>query len=153
MLYDVVGNGRDRDRLISLAHSLGVTNRVCFHGKVSDRQKADLLSRTDVFVLPNRHEPGEVEGFGIVFAEAAAFGLPAIAGSDGGTGDAVRAGKTGLIVDGADIVAVQNALTTLLDNPELAGDMGRAGHKLFWSEFAWDAAITRFEAALFEPLD
>ncbi|MGB8365688.1 MAG: glycosyltransferase family 4 protein [Rhizomicrobium sp.] len=153
MVYDVVGDGRDRNRLISLAHSLGVTNRVCFHGKISDRQKADLLSRADVFVLPNRHEPGEVEGFGIVFAEAAAFGLPAIAGRDGGTGDAVTDGKTGLIVDGADTAAVQNALTTLLDNPEIAREMGYAGYNRFWSEFVWDTAITRFEAALYEPLD
>lgn len=153
IVYDVVGSGSDIKRLTALAHSLGVADRVNFHGKVSDTEKAGLLSHADVFVLANRLEPGEVEGFGIVFAEAAAFGLPAIAGSAGGTGDAVIAGKTGLVVDGASSAAVEKALATLFDDSELARTMGAEGHKRFWSEFAWDAAIERFDAALFDPID
>jgi len=152
MIYDVVGSGSDTNRLAALADGLGVGGRVRFHGRVSDIEKARLLSQADVFVLANRRDAGEVEGFGIVLAEAAAFGIPAIAGSAGGTGDAVIAGKTGLIVDGTSSAAVQAALTTLFDDSEVARRMGIEGHKRFWSEFAWDAAIKRFEATLFDPI-
>jgi phosphatidylinositol alpha-1,6-mannosyltransferase len=115
---------------------------------VSDTEKAALLSQCDVFALPNRREPGEVEGFGIVFVEAGAYGLPVIAGADGGTADAVIDGATGLLVDSANDAAVRDALVRLLENPAEADAMGRAGHARFWSQFAWDAAISRFEKAI-----
>jgi phosphatidylinositol alpha-1,6-mannosyltransferase len=148
LVYHVIGNGKDRTRLAALAASLGVSDCVRFHGRVSDAQKAALLSQCDVFALANRREPGEVEGFGIVFVEAGAYGLPVIAGTDGGTADAVVDGETGLLVDGADEAAVREALVRLLENPAEAEAMGRAGHARFWSEFAWDAAIARFEKVL-----
>ena len=55
---------------------------------------------------------------------------------------------TGRIVDGSDAQAVEDALRQMLKNEEMRKEMGRAAHKRFWSEFAWDAAITRFEALL-----
>ncbi len=152
IVYDIIGKGADKARLEALAASRGIKDCVRFHGHIAEPEKAALLAKASVFVLPNRREPGSVEGFGIVFLEAAAFGVPSIAGSDGGTGDAVLAGKTGLIVDGADEAAVQNALARLLGNSEAALRMGRAAHERFWSDFAWDAAITRFEAALFDKM-
>ena len=146
--YDVVGDGQDRHRLPELARELGVADRVTFHGRTSEEKKAALMAAADVFVLPNRSEPGEIEGFGIVFVEAGAFGLPSIAGRDGGTSDAVIDGETGLIVDGEDVSSVQHALDQLLDDPSMAEKMGRAGHARFWSEFEWSQAVGRFEKAL-----
>lgn len=148
LVYHVIGSGKDRARLEALAPALGISDCVRFHGRVSDAEKAALLSQCDVFALANRREPGEVEGFGIVFVEAGAYGLPVIAGADGGTADAVLDGETGLLVDGDSDAAVRAALVQLLENPAEAEAMGRAGHARFWSEFAWDAAIARFEAAL-----
>jgi phosphatidylinositol alpha-1,6-mannosyltransferase len=146
--YDVVGDGADRVRLQALAHLLGVTDRVRFHGRISEQQKADLLMQADLFVLPNRSDAGEVEGFGLVFVEAGAWGLPAIAGADGGTTDAVVDGETGLLVDGTSVDAVSAVIARLLGDPESRLRMGRAGHERFWSLFVWDAAVARFEAAL-----
>jgi phosphatidylinositol alpha-1,6-mannosyltransferase len=148
LVYDVIGDGKDRQRLHTLAHDLGVADRVRFHGKVDDARKSALLGAADIFVLPNRREPGEVEGFGIVFVEAGAFGLPCIAGADGGTADAVVEGATGFLVNGADNAAVETAIAKLLSDKALAARMGAAGHARVWSEFAWDAAVARFETAL-----
>jgi phosphatidylinositol alpha-1,6-mannosyltransferase len=151
LVYHVVGDGKDRARLESLVASLGVSDCVRLHGRVSDSEKAALLSQCDIFALANRREPGEVEGFGIVFVEAGAYGLPVIAGADGGTADAVVDGETGLLVDAANDVAVRDALVRLLESPADAERMGEAGHARFWSEFSWDAAIARFETLLDRP--
>ncbi len=149
--YDVVGDGGDRKRLHGMADELGLKEHVRFRGLVSEEEKAELLRSADVFVLPNRREPGEVEGFGIVFVEAGAFAVPSIAGGDGGTSSALVDGQTGLIVDGSSEHAVMEALSRLLEDRQLAGRMGVAAHKRFWAEFAWEAAIARFEALLNTP--
>jgi phosphatidylinositol alpha-1,6-mannosyltransferase len=146
--YDIVGKGADRGRLAALARKLRVAGRVFLHGYISEAKKSELLGAADVFVLPNRRERDSVEGFGIVFVEAAAFGVPALAGADGGTADAVLDGETGLLVDGADDGAVRAALSRLLDESDWRRALGRAAQQRFWREFAWPAAIERFEAAL-----
>ena len=131
-----------------LASHLRLGERVRFHGYISEDQKADLLSRADLFLLPNRREPGSVEGFGIAFIEAAAFGTPSIAGADGGTADAILDGKTGVIVDASDDMVVAAAVRRMLGDVAIRRAMGEAAHRRFWNEFAWDSAITRFEDAL-----
>ena len=146
--YDVIGKGEDDARLRRLASHLRLGERVRFHGYISEDQKADLLSRADLFLLPNRREPGSVEGFGIAFIEAAAFGTPSIAGADGGTADAVLDGKTGVIVDASDDMVVAAAVRRMLGDVAIRRAMGEAAHRRFWNEFAWDSAITRFEDAL-----
>jgi phosphatidyl-myo-inositol dimannoside synthase len=146
LTYHVIGDGADRKRLPALARELGIGDAVHFHGEIGalDSRKAALLADCDIFVSPNR----DVESFGIVFVEAGALGLPCIAGKEGGTADAVLEGETGLRVDGADVAAVTAAIAKLLDDPDRAAAMGQAGQDRFWSEFAWDAAIGRFESAL-----
>jgi phosphatidylinositol alpha-1,6-mannosyltransferase len=150
--YDVVGKGGDLSRLTALAKRLGVAPRVSFHGYIPEGAKSALLAKADIFVLPNRREPGSVEGFGIVFIEAAAFGVPSIAGADGGTVDAVLDGKTGLVVDGERDDAVRTALSGLLGDDSRRQAFGRTAHERFWHEFAWPSAISRFEAALFDRI-
>ncbi len=146
--YDVIGKGDDAARLAALAQRLGLSATVTFHGYISDDQKAALIRGADVFALPNRREPNSVEGFGIVFLEAAAFGIPSVAGQDGGTSDAVLDGRTGLVVDGGDEKAVGTALAALLSDKDTRSRMGAAAHVRFWSTFAWETAVTRFEQAL-----
>ena len=148
--YDIVGKGNDRKRLETLALQFGIASKVKFHGYITESEKAALLSAADVFLMPNRREPGSVEGFGIVFLEAAAFGVPSIAGADGGTDDAVIDGKTGLVVDAESEKNVIDGLRRLLSDAPERETMGRAAHSRFWNEFAWEAAIARFETALFE---
>lgn len=148
--YDIVGKGPDKRRLETLAAQFGIANRVRFHGYIAENEKAALLSTADIFLMPNRREPGSVEGFGIVFLEAAAFGVPSIAGADGGTRDAVLDGKTGLVVNAENEMNVIAALGSLLADSTRRETMGRAAHFRFWGEFAWEAAIARFETALFE---
>ena len=90
----------------------------------------EWLQAADVFASPCRSRWAglEVEGFGIVFAEAALAGLPVIAGDSGGAPEAVVQGETGLVVDGHSVQQVAAALASILRRtPEQRRDHGRQG--------------------------
>ncbi len=116
-----------------------------FPGEVADDELPGLYAVADVFAMPCRSRWAglEVEGFGIVFMEAAAAGKPSVAGRSGGAAEAVIDGETGLVVDGSDDGAVADALVSLLRDPALAGAMGRRGRERAVAEFDWRAIADR----------
>jgi glycosyltransferase involved in cell wall biosynthesis len=101
--YLVVGDGSDRPRLAALARSLGVDAH--FPGHADERDLVDLYRACDAFVMPSRGE-----GFGIVFAEAAACGLPVVAGNADGSVDALGGGALGLLCDPSSVDEVAAAI-------------------------------------------
>ena len=149
LVYLVAGAGADLARLRALAAELGVDDRVHFLGQVTDPgKKAALLTRSDIYAMPSRRTGNSVEGFGISYVEAAWYGVPSVAGDDGGAGDAVIDGKSGLLCDGADDGAVQRALSRLLDNEALRRSFGAAAAELARAEHSWAAALPRYLAAI-----
>src|SRR5205823_4020773 len=119
----VVGDGPDRDRLERIATCLGIDARVQFAGEVDDERLRLLYTTAGVFALPGRvrlQPAPEGEGFGLVFLEAAAAGLPVVAGRAGGAVDAVVDLRTGFLVDPEDSEAVAARLVELLEDPDLA---------------------------------
>jgi phosphatidylinositol alpha-1,6-mannosyltransferase len=139
VIYLVAGDGPFRGELEQLARSLGVADRVFFLGRVPTSDLPLLYSLANVFIMVarERSEHCDVEGFGIVFIEAAACGLPAIAGRSGGMEDAVLDGKTGVVVDPNDAAKVARAIETLLGNPELTHRLGDAARKRALHDFTW----------------
>jgi glycosyltransferase involved in cell wall biosynthesis len=114
--------------------------RVHFTGAIDDETRNALLAECTVFVLANRRFPGDVEGFGIVFLEAAAHGKAAVGGRNGGVPDAVVDGVTGVLVDtSVDAGPLTTALMRLLDEPELARTMGERGRERACTAFTWPA--------------
>lgn len=98
--YVVAGEGPERASLENLAVELGVQANVHFAGRVSEEDKWHLLRSADVFVMPSHVNPSQQhEGFGIVFLEAAACGVPSIGSNAGGIPDAVVDGQTGILVE------------------------------------------------------
>jgi phosphatidylinositol alpha-1,6-mannosyltransferase len=92
--YLIVGDGDDRPRLAAKAHSLGVADRVIFTGFIPEAEKADHYRLADVFVMPGRGE-----GFGFVFLEALACGIPVVGSRLDGSREALRNGTLGVLVD------------------------------------------------------
>lgn len=90
----VAGDGDDRTRLEAKAERLGVADRVVWAGYVPDHEKMDTLRLADVFAMPGRGE-----GFGIVYLEALACGVPVIASSADASQEAVLGGQLGAVVD------------------------------------------------------
>lgn len=93
----VIGDGPERKNLVELASSLNVSDRIIFSGYISDEEKFQLLNISDSYVSSSQHE-----GFGIVFLEAMALGLPIICYDRGGQADFLIDGKTGFLVDCGD---------------------------------------------------
>lgn len=126
--YLVVGKG-DAAGLQALAEAEGVGDGVTFAGYVADADLPAFYHLCDVYAMVSRWDPvvKEVEGFGIVYLEAAACGKPCLAGSDGGAADAVEDGMTGFVVDPNSEEAVREALRALLSDPDRAAALGRAG--------------------------
>jgi phosphatidylinositol alpha-1,6-mannosyltransferase len=125
----VVGDGPLRPWLESFAASQGVAEAVRFVGSVSDQERDSWLARAHVFAMPSRL-PGSGaggEGFGIAYLEAAAYGLPVVAGAAAGAVEAVEDGLTGRLVDPTDHAALAEAIAELLLDPQRAGALGRAG--------------------------
>jgi phosphatidylinositol alpha-1,6-mannosyltransferase len=108
--YLIVGSGSDVDRLIEKARNLGLSERVVFAGLVAEAEKAEHFRLADVFVMPSYGE-----GFGFVFLEAMACGIPVIGSKTDGSREALRDGQLGELVDPKNpleiISAVKNALT------------------------------------------
>jgi phosphatidylinositol alpha-1,6-mannosyltransferase len=94
--YAIVGVGPDEQRLRGLAASLGIAERVIFAGALSDEDVAEAYATSTIYAGLSRVEEGiHAEGFGISFLEAAASGLPSVAGDSGGVRSAVRDGTSG----------------------------------------------------------
>lgn len=118
--YLVIGQGSYEDQLHSIAKTAGVADSVIFVGDVPDEDLVDHYCLGDVFIMPNRQLPnGDTEGFGLVFLEANSCGLPVIAGRDGGSRDAVQHRSNGLVVDGASIADIAEAMLLLREDTAL----------------------------------
>ncbi|HUR81201.1 MAG TPA: glycosyltransferase family 4 protein [Thermoanaerobaculia bacterium] len=143
--YVIVGDGPERARLEALARELGVPAQ--FAGRVQDT--VPYFQDCDVFVMMSRsEEEGEVEGFGIAFAEASACGKPVIGGRSGGTAEAVLDGLTGLLIDPHDVGALAQAIVNLLTDREQAELMGARGREFVERELSIASARERVDELL-----
>ncbi len=123
---------------------------VVFTGEISDEDAPRYYAAADVFAMPCRSRWGglEVEGFGIVFLEAAATGKAVVAGRSGGADEAVVDEETGLLVEGREPKAVALAIERLLNHRETADRMGSAGRARVENEFAWPIIAGRLGSIL-----
>ncbi|MFQ5382615.1 MAG: glycosyltransferase family 4 protein, partial [Dehalococcoidia bacterium] len=137
----MVGTGRLERRLRAKARRLGVPTR--FEIAVPFADLPARYRQAHIFVMPCRSRwlGLEVEGFGVVFLEAAASGLPVVAGDSGGAPETVRPGTTGFVVDRDD--ALLDALRTLVADAGLRREMGSAGAERVAREYSWDAVAGR----------
>lgn len=110
LVFLVAGDGNDRPRLEWKAKTLGVSERVTFTGYVPESEKAAHFCLADAFVMPGRSE-----GFGFVFLEAMACGVPVVASTLDGSREAVRFGILGQMVNPDDRAALVQAIIRALN--------------------------------------
>lgn len=113
VVYIIAGGGNDAVRLQQKAHALGVAERVRFTGLFEERDKPDLYNLADVYVMPSRGE-----GFGFVFLEALACGLPVIGSRIDGGREALLDGRLGLLVDPTNPAEIRAAILEALRRGE-----------------------------------
>lgn len=131
----IIGQGPYSSQLHQLADLLKV--QVRWIENATDQEVADWYSAADIFCLPSREAPDDVEGFGIVFLEAAMAGLPVIAGRGWGTEEAVVDGVTGMVVP-PDVEHVTEVLGKLLNDEGLRQSLGEAGRVRAIKDFRWE---------------
>jgi phosphatidylinositol alpha-1,6-mannosyltransferase len=145
----IVGDGPHRGALQSWA-ARAPEDSVRFAGAASDDELPLYYAASDLFAMPCRSRWGgmEVEGFGIVFLEAAAAGRAVVAGRSGGAGEAVEDGVTGLLVEGGEPKAVALAVARLLRDPNISLRMGSAGRARVERTFTWARQADRLAKIL-----
>ena len=149
LVVALAGAGRDRARLEREARRSGAPVR--FLGRVADADLPRLIGCADAFAMccRDRWFGLEQEGFGIVFLEAAACGVPVLAGLSGGAAEAVIDGVTGLVCDRpADAAAVAATLLPLLADPALARRLGAAARQRAERHLSYDQMAARLDVAL-----
>ena len=134
------------DRIRQRATALGIENNLCFIGPQDDATLAGAYGAADVHVFPVREVAGDVEGFGMVAVEAAAYGLPTVAFAVGGVGDAVEEGVSGSLVAANDYAAMSSRVVELLSQ---RNDLSlRVSARKFAEKFRWEKFGTQLREQL-----
>ncbi|MCL6640561.1 MAG: glycosyltransferase family 4 protein [Candidatus Rokubacteria bacterium] len=146
----IVGRCARRPALEARARSLGIADRVEFTGWVDHAEIDRYYERCAAFVLPSVFTAdGGYEPFSNAVMEAMACGAPAVTTTANGAAvDVIEHGVNGLVVPERDVAALRAALARLLDDPDAAEAMGRAGWETVRREFNVDRMAERFSAAL-----
>ncbi len=144
--YVIIGDGSDLKRLEDVASA--ANTRVRWISRPSDEEKWSWLASSDVFLLPVRDEGNDVEGFGIVFLEAASVGVPSIAGRSGGAIEAVVDGETGMVVDPLNVGDITSALRKLLCDENLRCRMGEKAQQRVERDFQWSDRWAKLQQML-----
>jgi phosphatidyl-myo-inositol dimannoside synthase len=135
----IVGDGPEHSNLRALAAELGLDGTVQFLGSLPDDvQVARCYRLADVFCLPSVQE-----GFGIVFLEAMAAGLPIVGACSAAIPEVVPHGRAGLLVAPGDVAALAETLSTLLQNPEQRGLYGTFGQH-YVEQYDWGRVADTF---------
>ncbi|GAB5415419.1 MAG: hypothetical protein Cons2KO_30220 [Congregibacter sp.] len=140
-MYVIIGEGEEQSSLESLVAQLDLKDRVEFHSAVDDETMIRCYQHCTVFALPNRDDGSDIEGFGMVLAEAQACGKPVLAGDSGGTRETMRVGESGIIIDCTEPTSLARSLVDLLNNPDRLEEMGAQGRKHVETNLDWDVHV------------
>ncbi|MDG1950194.1 MAG: glycosyltransferase family 4 protein [bacterium] len=145
--YDIVGAGPMDQTLKSMVTNLGLDAHVTFHGQVDDQTKNQFYAAADTFVMPVEYDPIDKEGFGLVFIEAAQYGLPSITSDIAGVNEAVRNGETGILLPDLDEENLAGAILQLYTDVEYRKQLGEAA-KTYAENFSCEKQLSKLKPYL-----
>jgi glycosyltransferase involved in cell wall biosynthesis len=138
-VLDLVGDGPDREALRAQAQTLGLGDRVRWHGALPQPALRDLYRTASLVAMPSVGE-----GLGLVAAEAMLCEAPVVAFASGGITDVVQHDETGLLVSPGDAQALAMAIDDLLGDAARRERLGRAGRLHALALFAPESAARRY---------
>ena len=142
--WNICGEGLQTDEIKKCIKDLNLSKNVKLVGKVNTQEKESFLEKSDLFVMPSYKVNNSIEGFGISYVEAAAYGVPSIAGIEGGVKDAVIDAKTGWCVDPLDRLALTDTLKSAINNKKLREKYGNNAQKKFLDYFLGEKVFRKF---------
>lgn len=134
----VVGSGEQAKQLATMIEEIGLAEWVDMRGAVDREAIAGIYQESSVFCLPSTYE-----GFPLAILEAMAAALPVVATRVAGVPEAVVERETGILVEPCEVESLADALQALIEDPEMASRMGRAGRKRVIEEFAIADVVKR----------
>ena len=146
IVYICIGYGDEEENIKKLVKELNLEEQIMFFKDISNELKNSLLAKSNVLVMPSIIHKKSVEGFGIVYVEAAQYGIPSIGGVDGGAADAIDHEKTGLICDGNNLDDIYSSINLMLENKKYL-EYGKAA-KENSVKFHWDKIIEEYKKIL-----
>jgi phosphatidylinositol alpha-1,6-mannosyltransferase len=142
--WNICGEGLQADEIRKCIKDLNLSKNVKLVGKVNTQEKESFLEKSDLFIMPSYKVNNSIEGFGISYVEAAAYGVPSIAGIEGGVKDAVIDAKTGWCVDPLDGLALTDTLKSAINNKKLREKYGNNAQKKFLDYFLGEKVFRKF---------
>ena len=142
--WNICGEGLQADEIQKCIKDLNLSKNVKLVGKVNTQEKESFLEKSDLFIMPSYRVNNSIEGFGISYVEAAAYGVPSIAGIEGGVKDAVIDAKTGWCVDPLDGLALTDTLKSAINNKKLREKYGKNAQKKFLDYFLGEKVFRKF---------
>jgi glycosyltransferase involved in cell wall biosynthesis len=136
--FEFVGDGAERDALISRARDRGVLDRITFAGHAED--VPERLSCADIFVLPSRSE-----AFPNAVLEAMASGLPTVATGVGGICELIDHGRNGLLVTAGDPETLAAQICRLMDDEAFASRLSLAARATVQARYSFERMVAQFE--------
>ena len=140
--YISIGDGEEMQNLKNLKNELGLGNEVLLLKDTTELLKVALLEQADLFLMPSVIYKKSVEGFGISFIEAAAYGTGSIGGIMGGASDAIQNGISGYLCDGDDLNSMYETIVKFYDNENFK-QLGKNA-LIFSKNFSWDKIIKKY---------
>jgi glycosyltransferase involved in cell wall biosynthesis len=136
----IVGGGAEEGNLRELARTRGIADRVDLMGAKSHDEVPDELRAMDIYVALSR---ADSESFGVAVIEASACGLPVVVSDVGGLPEVVRNGVTGAVVPRNAPAEAATVLLSLLRDPALREQWGRAGREHVMEHYEWNVCVDR----------
>ena len=140
--YISIGDGEEMQNLQDLKNELGLGNEVLILNESTEQLKVALLEQSDLFLMPSVIYKKSVEGFGISFIEAAAYGTGSIGGVAGGASDAIQDGVSGYLCDGEDLNSIYETIIKFYDNDNYK-QLGKNAFT-FSKNFQWGKIIKKY---------
>ncbi|MBI4598573.1 glycosyltransferase family 4 protein [Candidatus Uhrbacteria bacterium] len=141
--YRIVGDGPMAQTIEKVLHSLRLDAYVVLDRHLDDAALAEAYRGADIFVMPTEQGREDREGFGTVYLEAAAYGVPSIASDVPGVREAVLGEEMGLLVPDGDISALAQAIARLAGDPDLRDRLGAAAYRRVAAEFTPDRQFSK----------
>tara|TARA_B110000444_G_scaffold244029_1_gene263077 strand:+ start:34 stop:1143 length:1110 start_codon:yes stop_codon:yes gene_type:complete len=148
LLYIIAGDGPNKINIKEHVKKLNLLNNIHFLGWITEPEKSVILRNSDLFVMTPHLERESVEGFGMVFIDAAFHGLATLGTDTGGIPDAIINGKTGLIAKTSDLKDITSKIDDLLSNKDKRQILGKAGLENAKKKFTWERKVQEYYSLL-----
>ena len=144
LLYLIAGDGPNKESVELHVKKLKIEKNVRFLGWITEPEKSAILKNSHLFVMTPHLDKESVEGFGMVFIDAAFHGLATLGTDTGGISDAIIDGKTGLIAKTSDLKDIISKIDDLLSNDKKRNSLGKAGKANATEKFTWERKVEEY---------